>query len=291
MPDQFRGRKGLQAAQSTDKADTPPSPSIDSISPLPTIKKPPQIATVIRRGRGQVYLDSPAVGKRSFFAQPTLTGSIETPISTTSHTPPRGHGCIPAAPSQDIEDVWKAAEQEWPVDAREAKYCLFRASTRTEDYLLGIGSAVGKRLYSIRRYQEDQLEVERTHPSRNAWVRAMKVSLPTSNLILHAEIDAEDPKFPHQLSHRLGDTYYLKPAHTEEGALKLTVTYAKNDDSSRGTISKVSVYRGTAVLAYLDFWNAACILDMPGLLAMNGVRIVDAIIAALLTIAVNEFGL
>ena len=91
-------------------------------------------------------------------------------------------------------------------------------------------------------------------------------------------------------------TYNLQ--HPSLGAFPVTVTRSTVGRHSRDPRAKISLHHPSAtpaavaaetlVLAFLDFARDACVLDTPGLLALEGPYIIDTVICALLAVAVIE---
>ncbi|KAF2210589.1 hypothetical protein CERZMDRAFT_118143 [Cercospora zeae-maydis SCOH1-5] len=88
--------------------------------------------------------------------------------------------------------------------------------------------------------------------------------------------------------------YDLK--HPQLGVCAITVT--KSQRSTGGAAAKISFHHPSATpaavsantlnLAFLDFSHDACVLDLPGLLALDSRFVVDTIVSALLAVAVIE---
>lgn len=91
-------------------------------------------------------------------------------------------------------------------------------------------------------------------------------------------------------------TYKLE--HPTLNAFPMTVTKSTNGRNSRDPRAKISLHHPSAtpaavaaetlVLGFLDFANDACVLDVPGLLALEGSYVLDTVICALLAVAVVE---
>lgn len=91
-------------------------------------------------------------------------------------------------------------------------------------------------------------------------------------------------------------TYNLE--HPTLGTFAITVTKSTDGRSSRDPRAKISLHHPSAtpaavtaetlVLAFLDFGKDACVLDVPGLLALEGSYVIDTVICALLAVAVVE---
>lgn len=88
--------------------------------------------------------------------------------------------------------------------------------------------------------------------------------------------------------------YDLK--HPKLGICAITVT--KSQRSNGGSAAKISFHHPSATpaavasdtlnLAFLDFAHDACVLDIPGLLALDSRFVVDTVVSALLAVAVIE---
>ncbi|GIZ37513.1 hypothetical protein CKM354_000095800 [Cercospora kikuchii] len=88
--------------------------------------------------------------------------------------------------------------------------------------------------------------------------------------------------------------YDLK--HPQLGVCAITVT--KSHRSTGGAAAKISFHHPSATpaavsadtlnLAFLDFSHDACVLDLPGLLALDSRFVVDTVVSALLAVAVIE---
>jgi hypothetical protein len=86
--------------------------------------------------------------------------------------------------------------------------------------------------------------------------------------------------------------------HPTLGPFAITVTKSMIGRHSRDPRAKISIHHPSAtpaavaaenlVLAFLDFARDACVLDTPGLLALESSYIIDTIICALLAVAVIE---
>lgn len=91
-------------------------------------------------------------------------------------------------------------------------------------------------------------------------------------------------------------TYQLE--HRMLGTFPVTVTKSTIGRHSRDPRAKISVHHPSAtpaavaaetlVLAFLDFARDACVVDTPGLLALEGHYIIDTVMSALLAVAVIE---
>jgi hypothetical protein len=86
--------------------------------------------------------------------------------------------------------------------------------------------------------------------------------------------------------------------HPGLGTLAITVTKSFRSASSREPRAKISIHHPSAtpaaiaadtlVLAFIDFARDACILDLPGLLALDDPYIVDTVMCALFVVAAIE---
>ena len=86
--------------------------------------------------------------------------------------------------------------------------------------------------------------------------------------------------------------------HPELGSLTITVTKSYSPQSPRNPRAKISLHHPSATptavaadtlnLAFLDFARDACVLDVPGLLALNKRYIVDTVMSAMMAVAVIE---
>lgn len=91
-------------------------------------------------------------------------------------------------------------------------------------------------------------------------------------------------------------TYTLE--HPTLGPLQITVTKLTRQGGAREPKAKISLHHPSAtpaavaaetlVLAFLDFSRDACVLDLPGLQALNAPYLLDTAISALLAIAAME---
>ncbi|KAF2488051.1 hypothetical protein BDY17DRAFT_290175 [Neohortaea acidophila] len=91
-------------------------------------------------------------------------------------------------------------------------------------------------------------------------------------------------------------TYRLE--HPTLCSFPLTVTKSKEGRYARDPRANISLHHPSAtpaavaaetlVLAFLDFARDACVLDVPGLLALEGSYIIDTVMCALLAVAVIE---
>ena len=91
-------------------------------------------------------------------------------------------------------------------------------------------------------------------------------------------------------------TYRLD--HPMLGSFPVTITKSTVGRHSRDSRAKISLHHPSAtpaavsaetlVLAFLDFARDACVLDTPGLLALEGPYIIDTVVSALLAVAVIE---
>ncbi|EME88500.1 uncharacterized protein MYCFIDRAFT_209828 [Pseudocercospora fijiensis CIRAD86] len=90
--------------------------------------------------------------------------------------------------------------------------------------------------------------------------------------------------------------YDLK--HPSLGTIAITVTKSTSNPSNPGPRAKISLHHpsatpaaiaaGTLNLAFLDFAHDACVLDIPGLLALDSHYVIDTVISALFAVAVIE---
>lgn len=86
--------------------------------------------------------------------------------------------------------------------------------------------------------------------------------------------------------------------HPALGNCAVTVTKSQSATSSTGPRAKISFHHPSATpaaveadtlnLAFLDFAHNACVLDVPGLLALGSHYIIDTVVCALLAVAVIE---
>lgn len=86
--------------------------------------------------------------------------------------------------------------------------------------------------------------------------------------------------------------------HPTLGTCAVTVTKSQSATSSTGPRAKISFHHPSATpaaveadtlnLAFLDFAHNACVLDIPGLLALDSHYMVDTVVCALLAVAVIE---
>ncbi|KAK3110915.1 hypothetical protein LTR53_014314 [Teratosphaeriaceae sp. CCFEE 6253] len=86
--------------------------------------------------------------------------------------------------------------------------------------------------------------------------------------------------------------------HPALGTLAITVTKKIRSSATRETRAKISLHHPSAtpaaiaadtlVLAFLDFARDACVLDLPGLLALDSAYLLDTIITALFAVAAIE---
>ncbi|KAF7188681.1 hypothetical protein HII31_09933 [Pseudocercospora fuligena] len=90
--------------------------------------------------------------------------------------------------------------------------------------------------------------------------------------------------------------YDLK--HPSLGTMAITLTKSTSNTSSTGPRAKISLHHPSATpaaiaadtlnLAFLDFAHDACVLDIPGLLALDSHYVIDTVISALFAVAVIE---
>lgn len=86
--------------------------------------------------------------------------------------------------------------------------------------------------------------------------------------------------------------------HPRLGTCAVTVTKSQSATSSTGPRAKIAFHHPSATpaaieadtlnLAFLDFAHNACVLDIPGLLALDSHYVVDTVVCALLAVAVIE---
>ena len=86
--------------------------------------------------------------------------------------------------------------------------------------------------------------------------------------------------------------------HPALGVCAVTVTKSLSPHSMNGPRAKISIHHPTATpaaiaadtlnLGFLDFAHDACVLDIPGLLALDSHYVIDTFISAMLAVAVIE---
>ncbi|SMY22022.1 unnamed protein product [Zymoseptoria tritici ST99CH_1A5] len=86
--------------------------------------------------------------------------------------------------------------------------------------------------------------------------------------------------------------------HPTLGVCAVTVTKSQSEASNSGPRAKIAVHHPSATpaavsaetleLAFLDFAHDACVLDLPGLLALDSHFVIDTVVCALLAVAVIE---
>lgn len=93
-------------------------------------------------------------------------------------------------------------------------------------------------------------------------------------------------------------TYQLEHPHLGTFAITVTRSTAGGARHSRDPRAKISLHHPSAtpaavaaenlILAFLDFARNSCVLDIPGLLALEGPYVIDTVVCALLAVAVIE---
>ncbi|EME41499.1 hypothetical protein DOTSEDRAFT_135020 [Dothistroma septosporum NZE10] len=86
--------------------------------------------------------------------------------------------------------------------------------------------------------------------------------------------------------------------HPTLGTFPVTVTKSQSAGFTTGPRAKISLHHPSATraaiasdtlnLAFLDFAHDACVLDIPGLLALDSHHIIDTVVATLLAVAIIE---
>ncbi|KAK3050799.1 hypothetical protein LTR09_007875 [Extremus antarcticus] len=272
---------------------------------------------------------------------------------------------IPSANSNDLQAIWNASIEKFPVAGRKVQLGLLQP--RNRGTTLAIGTSHGELLYSMDKDMAPaaskdsapfkQLLIARHNPQMpNALpspvaqlglpdpnkpqkererendvvtifpqVAAVKAIEIIANSPVAAEIATFDPsaKSPEAVrlaqdavseAHRrykcelvrttrkrdsLGAvTASYRLEHPLLSSFAITITKSTAGRHSRDPRAKISLHHPSAtpaaveaetlVLAFMDFARDACVLDIPGLLALESEYIIDTVVCALLAVAVIE---
>ncbi|KAK4619839.1 hypothetical protein CLAFUW4_11472 [Fulvia fulva] len=274
-----------------------------------------------------------------------------------------GYEHIPAAAHADLEALWKASREEYPVAGRKCSFSLYQPSGHGKT--LAIGTSPEDLLYSMERDHHDSPAVSSTSSKRFAIQKHCPTapsSSPVAQLVLPERMDkkssskeakeitaifpqaaavsyieavlnspqahhiatfdpnAESPQAERLASDAVADAHrdyscdLIKKSrkrdslgsvtaaydlvHPTLGTCPVTVTRSQSLASSTGPRAKISLHHpsatpaaiasGTLNLAFLDFAHDACVLDIPGLLALDSHHVLDTVIATLLAVAIIE---
>ncbi|KAK0778572.1 hypothetical protein LTR75_015625 [Friedmanniomyces endolithicus] len=230
-----------------------------------------------------------------------------------------GYEHIPFAETGDLLSLWKASNDQFPVAGRKVQLSLHQPTTR--DTAITVGASANERLFSMSRTPAQSSAGDAKHWTVEKHEGSHDgVAVPVAQLAPHSIPTAASPQAARlgkdavAEAHRryacvltrttrkrdsLGAvTACYNLDHPLLGTLAITVTKKMKSAMTREPRAKISIHHPSAtpaaiaadtlVLAFLDFSRDACVLDLPALLALDSLYIIDTTITALFAVAAIE---
>ena len=274
-----------------------------------------------------------------------------------------GYEHIPAAAHADLEALWKASKEDFPVAGRKCSFSLYQPTERGK--MLAIGTSPEDLIFSMERDVHDSPSTSSGSPKRfmvHKHCPTAPSSSPVAQLVVPArpekkssskdikeitaifpqaaavsyieavlnspqahhiatfDPNAESPQAKQLAQDAVADAHrdyscdLIKKTrkrdslgavtaaydllHPTLGTCPVTVAKSLSPASNTGPRAKISLHHPSATpaaiasdtlnLAFLDFAHDACVLDVPGLLALDSHHVIDTVISTLLAVAVIE---
>ncbi|KAK1084607.1 hypothetical protein LTR33_002559 [Friedmanniomyces endolithicus] len=213
-----------------------------------------------------------------------------------------GYEHIPFAETGDLLSLWKASNDQFPVAGRKVQLSLHQPTTR--DTAITVGASANERLFSMSRTPAQSSAGDAKHWTVEKHEGSHDgVAVPVAQLAdavaeAHRRYACVLTRTTRKRDSLGAVTACYNLDHPLLGTLAITVTKKMKSAMTREPRAKISIHHPSAtpaaiaadtlVLAFLDFSRDACVLDLPALLALDSLYIIDTTITALFAVAAIE---